>query len=345
MIIERGAALVAVGLAFAIGCSVEDVDFTVNVCAKLGATSGAPVAGGQSQSCAGGSTCNGESCCATITVPGGTFPQGRSDVTTSSDYYPGGSPDESPEHPSTVTIFALDKYEVTVGRFRTFVAAYVSNGCSAPASGAGANPMVPGTGWQSEWKTALPEQSAFQDARHLHCDDRATWTDTTGTEAQESRAINCVSWYEAFAFCIWDGGRLPTESEWEYAAAGGAENRLYPWGNAPPDCTYANASNNAVYCDLITGSVAKVGSSTKGSGKWGHADLAGNVGEWTYDGFSTYPGSAVTNYTYGGNESNRTNRGASFFYGFEHVRAASRGTGMPEMHSSTLGVRCARRVQ
>ncbi len=46
----------------------------------------------------------------------------------------------------------------------------------------------------------------------------------------ETYAINCMTWYEAFAFWVWAGGRLPIEAEWEYAAAGGDENRLYPWG-------------------------------------------------------------------------------------------------------------------
>lgn len=56
----------------------------------------------------------------------------------------------------------------------------------------------------------------------------ATWTDNPG--AQENFPMACVEWPTAYAFCLWDGGRLPTEAEWEFAAAGGDQNRLYPWG-------------------------------------------------------------------------------------------------------------------
>src|SRR6185503_5212427 len=100
--------------------------------------------------------------------------------------------------------------------------------------------------------------------------------------------MNCVSWFEAFAFCAWDGGRLPTETEWNYAAAGGNEQRVYPWGanidltKASYDCAgdgSGTGTPNCMFSDMLP-----VGSrSPQGDGKWGQADLAGNVWEWTLD--------------------------------------------------------------
>jgi formylglycine-generating enzyme required for sulfatase activity len=301
-------------------------------------------------------TCSSESCCTTINVPGGTFPQGRN-LTGGPDFYTGGNPNETPDFQSTVSTFALDKYEVTVGRFRKFVNAYVNNlsptnGGTAPKDGAGANPNVAitgdasdnGTGWQSAWNTNLPAtQAAFKTSTYLKCGAGSeTWTDTAINDPDEQKAINCVSWYEAFAFCIWDGGRLPTESEWEYAAAGGAYNQLYPWASGvEPTCTFTNFGN---ICG--PGGVMPVGSFPAGNGRWTHADLAGNVSEWTLDWYSiTYPSpdaGGVTDYVNLIPGSSRVKRGGDFYTGKGPVRAAARTNDAPGTHDSVNGFRCAR---
>jgi sulfatase modifying factor 1 len=315
-----------------------------------GANAGAFVPA-NAQSCAGALTCNGESCCTSINVPGGTFPQGRSTVVGASDYFADAQSDETPEFSSTVSSFALDKYEVTVGRFRKYVDAYVDNVTSAPAQGAGANPAIPGSGWQSAWNWSLaPTEATLRAMLDSPNTTYDTWTNSPGTTAQESRAINMVEWAQAFAFCIWDGGRLPTESEREYAAAGGAENRLYPWGSAEPTCRYANFFPGAPCRPDAPGGfgeVAPVGSFPAGNGKWGHADLAGNVEEWALDVYGTYQAGSRTDYA---NTSNafapRIVRGGSLnSFTVYYLRAAYRTAWYPNNMSTAFGLRCARAVQ
>jgi sulfatase modifying factor 1 len=294
------------------------------------ATGGSAGSGGEPPSCAGGLLCNGESCCTTIRLDGGEFPMGRGIGT---DVYPSGESDEIPEHTATVSPFYLEKYEVTVGRIRNFLNDYNRWHATHPAQDEGAKPNVLGSGWQSSW--TLPTDVTYFDA-NLRCDAAyQTWT-----AGNDSYPISCVSWYEAFAFCIWDGGRLPTEAEWEFAAAGGDANRLYPWGPEAPDSTRAN------YYDSARTPFISVGSYPAGSARWGHADLAGSMWEWVLDWFQS------DWYSLGGNScdncanlvagSRRVVRGGCTHDVPSNLRAVSRGTYDPSAEHA--GLRCARAV-
>jgi len=100
-----------------------------------------------------------------------------------------------------------------------------------------------------------------------------------------------VCWHEARAWCRWAGRRLPTELEWEVAAAGETDangglsphKRHYPWGDAAPNADLANLDGNAL------GTIA-VGALPAGDSAFGCRQMIGNAWEWTEDTFGPYPG-------------------------------------------------------
>lgn len=291
--------------------------------------------------CGSGGFCNPFGTCVdTGFVPAGSFPMGRS--TSGADAFSAGAADETPEHTATVDKLNLDTFEVTVGRFRAFVDAYPS---SKPADGVGAHPKIAGTGWQSGWNGKLPaDQNAIRAA--LNCDaSLATWTDSA--QKNENKPINCVSWFEAFAFCAWDGARLPTEVEWEKAAAGGTENRLYPWGAAAP--TTAKAAFGCGFDGNTSGcsaaDIPNVGSVSSGKGWWGHQDLAGSVWEWTFDGYdgAWYSGAGAScSDCANASETSRVVRGGGWSTGTATLRAARRNSDAPSTRNNAFGFRCVR---
>jgi formylglycine-generating enzyme required for sulfatase activity len=267
----------------------------------------------------------------------GSFAMGRSD--TGADNYSPGKDYEQPEHTAKVDQFYLDTFEVTVSRFRNFVEAY--NG-TPPAEGEGDHHAL-GVGWQAAWNSLLPKSQADL-ISNLKCSpSHQNWTDSVG--ANEDAPINCVSWFEAMAFCLWDGGRLPTEAEWEYAAAGGSENRLYPWGAADPyvDNTLANDAHGTPSSSI------SVGSFPKGKSKWGQQDLAGSMFEWTMDWFNeTWYGGNGNSCNNCSNSTNpsaynlRVARGGGWISGEYEERAAYRDLRAPASGHDDGGFRCAR---
>jgi iron(II)-dependent oxidoreductase len=95
-----------------------------------------------------------------------------------------------------------------------------------------------------------------------------------------------VNWYEADAYCRWAGRRLPSEAEWEYAAATGPERgpkRRYPWGDGEPDSHLANVYGGA-------GQTVAVDAYAPGDSAWGCRQMVGNVWEWTAGAFHPFPG-------------------------------------------------------
>ena len=195
----------------------------------------------------------------------------------------------------------MDKYLVTVGRFRQFVAAYnAGTWTNVVTQGSGkhthlngglglANSGSAGT-YEPGWNTSDNANVSPKITNLRSCSD-STWT--ASGESNENLPITCVNWWEAYAFCIWDGGFLPSEAEWEYVAAGGSDQREYPWGSAAPGtvcpgtgcslaiygCYYPNGSGS---CSNVS-NIAPVGYASQGAGKWGQLDMAGEVFEWNLD--------------------------------------------------------------
>ena len=241
-----------------------------------------------------------------VVVPAGSFRMG--------DLQGGGDDDERPVH--TVTIarpFAVGKYEVTRGEFAAFVEAtghHTGVSCWVDAGG-------------GEWKDL---------AGHGWRDPRFSQTDRD--------PVVCVSWDEAKAYAAWISRktgkryRLPSESEWEYAARAGTSAALY-WGSDPDRaCGYANVADRSAK-DQYSGWMihdcrdGHVNTSPVGSyeaNAFGLHDTLGNVWEWVEDCWNgSYAGAPSDGGAWTSGEcSRRVLRGGSWNGRPRYVRSALR---------------------
>jgi formylglycine-generating enzyme required for sulfatase activity len=294
-----------------------------------------------------------DNCCNSLLIPAGSYFRSYD--------LAGDSISGDTSYPATVSSFRLDKYEVTVARFRAFVEAGQGTQANHPASGVGTHPNIPNSGWQSSWNTSLQGNKNGLIAA-LKCDSFKSiqpWTDTPGPN--ENRPITCITWYEAMAFCGWDGGFLPTEAEWNYAAAGGNEQRVYPWSTPATSTTIDTADMSYATNNPSTGipnclgdglpacavtDLVNVGTKPDGNGRWGQSELAGNASEWVLDTYQIpYAVTPCNDCADLSHPSVRVARGGGFDGGTDYARGGwslGRTANDPTSRHNSQGFRCAR---
>jgi sulfatase modifying factor 1 len=229
-----------------------------------------------------------------VWVPAGNFRMGADNQQA--------EPDEYPKHSVTVDGFWIDKTEVTNAQFEKFVKAtgYVTTAERKPDWNELKKQMPPGTEKPAD-SLLVAASLVFVPASHsVNLNDYgqwwvwkagASWKHPHGPDSdikgKDNYPVVQVSWFDAVAYTTWAGKRLPTEAEWERAARGGLEDKIYPWGNEkvnegqPKANTwegsfpYKNTQRDHYYYLAPVSSFAPNG--------YGLYDMAGNVWEWCAD--------------------------------------------------------------
>lgn len=259
-----------------------------------------------------------------IVLPGGTFRMGTDDRD--------GFPDdhEGPVREVEVGPFAIDPYTVSNARFAEFV------------QHTGYRTEAEKFGWTYVFARFLPAPVRARSPRPggvpWWCAvSGAYWRHPEGPDTdldgRWNHPVVHVSWADAIAYCAWAGRRLPTETEWEYAARGGLDQARYPWGD---ELTPGGEHR----CNIWQGKFPVRDTAEDGySGTapvdafapngFGLYNVAGNVWEWCADWFD-------------GSRTNRAMRGGSYLCHESYCnryRVAARTSNSPDSASGNLGFR------
>ena len=216
-----------------------------------------------------------------------------------------GESDEKPVHQVTVSSFMMGKYEVTQEQYQKVMGtnpSFFTNGADAPKR------PVERVSWYDavSFCNKLSEMEGLQKVYTMN-----------GTNVQADFSRN--------------GYRLPTEAEWEYAARGGSQSRTYSYSGS-------NNPDQVAWYDQNSGSTThQVG--TKAANELGLYDMSGNVWEWCWDFYGTYPNGAQTDPVGASSGDSRVFRGGGWYNSAESLRSAFRNRIYPGGSFSFLGFR------
>lgn len=263
-----------------------------------------------------------------VRLPGGVFRMGGEDA----DANPGDH--EGPVREVTVAGFTVDAYAVTNARFTAFVA------------DTGHRTDAERFGWSYVFAAFLPDRlrdaSPRPDSAPWWCAVAgAHWRTPegpgSGLEGRGHHPVVHVSWRDARAFCAWDGGRLPTEAEWEYAARGGLDQARYPWGDElTPGGEHRCNVWQGVFPEHDTADDGYAGTAPVDAyapNGYGLHNVSGNVWEWSADTWSP------------GDPRLRATRGGSYLCHHSYCnryRVAARTANTPDSSAGNLGFRVFR---
>ena len=242
---------------------------------------------------------------------------------------------EKPAHMAQVDGFWIGRHPVTNGEYLAFI----------DAGGYEDRSVWTDEGWR--WRS---ETGATAPLHWLERDSESAVRNRFGIveEVPPMEPVQHVSWFEADAYCRWAGKRLPTETEWEMAAAAptehvaGGRRPLYPWGDSEPGSGLANLSGPGG-CRF---GPAPIGSFPDGASAAGCEQMLGDVWEWTASEFGPYPGFRAFPYReysevfFG--SGHKVLRGGSWATHPPAIRTTFRNWDLPIRRQIFSGFRCAR---